>query len=215
MSLLLTSSNWVSDEPPKKRIPTIRKTMKTNHGPSLETDKFSQINSVYSDDGNRSLQEYRSSKVNDLLEKMSSLKNDDEGDYLENFTSKTYEEMDSGIDMLPNSYIANNHDNDKSIGKMESFTSTNGFVNENNVHTNSNFNNIYDSPMIKPTYPVTKDAQEENKVMERLSYIIHLLEQQQNEKTNHVLEEFILYILLGTFVIFVVDSFSRGGKYIR
>ena len=139
MSLILTSSNWVSDEPQKKRIPTIRKTMKSNHGPSLETDKYSQINSVYSDDRNSSLQEYRSSKVNDLLEKMSSLKNDDEGDYLENFSSKTYEEMDSGIDMLPNNYIANtnNHDNDKSNGKMESFTPTNGFVNENNVHTNN------------------------------------------------------------------------------
>jgi hypothetical protein len=51
--------------------------------------------------------------------------------------------------------------------------------------------------------------------MEKMNYIIHLLEQQQNEKTSHITEEFVLYAFLGVFVIFVVDAFSRGGKYVR
>jgi len=41
------------------------------------------------------------------------------------------------------------------------------------------------------------------------------LEQQQNEKTSNITEEFILYTMLGVFVIYVVDSFARSGKYIR
>lgn len=52
-------------------------------------------------------------------------------------------------------------------------------------------------------------------LMEKLNYMIQLLEEQQDEKTEHVTEELILYLFLGVFVIFVVDSFTRAGKYVR
>jgi hypothetical protein len=52
-------------------------------------------------------------------------------------------------------------------------------------------------------------------LLEKINYMIHLLEEQQMEKTNHVTEEFLMYSLLGVFVIYVVDSFSRAGKYVR
>ena len=45
--------------------------------------------------------------------------------------------------------------------------------------------------------------------------MIHLLEEQRTEKTSNITEEFILYTFLGVFIIFVVDSFARSGKYIR
>ena len=48
-----------------------------------------------------------------------------------------------------------------------------------------------------------------------MNYMIHLLEEQQDQKTNHVTEEIILYSFLGVFVIFVVDSLARVGKYVR
>ena len=54
-----------------------------------------------------------------------------------------------------------------------------------------------------------------DKLMEKINYMIHMLEQQQHEKTENITEEFILYSFLGIFVIYVCDSFSRGGKYIR
>ena len=50
---------------------------------------------------------------------------------------------------------------------------------------------------------------------ERLNHIIHLLEEQQNSRTNNVTEELILYCFLGVFIIFIVDSFARVGKYSR
>ena len=52
-------------------------------------------------------------------------------------------------------------------------------------------------------------------LMKKLNYMIHLLEEQKNEQTNNVTEELILYIFLGIFVIFVVDSFTKVGKYTR
>ena len=45
--------------------------------------------------------------------------------------------------------------------------------------------------------------------------MINLLEEQQDEKTNNVTEEVVLYSFLGIFIIFVVDSFARAGKYKR
>jgi len=55
----------------------------------------------------------------------------------------------------------------------------------------------------------------EHQLMEKLNYMIHLLEEQQKEPTDHIVEEFILYTLLGIFMIYLVDSFTRVGKYTR
>lgn len=52
-------------------------------------------------------------------------------------------------------------------------------------------------------------------LLEKLNYMIHLLEDQQEEKTGHVTEEIILYSFLGVFLIFIIDSFARAGKYVR
>ena len=52
-------------------------------------------------------------------------------------------------------------------------------------------------------------------LMQKLNYMISLLEQQQDQRTNHVTEEVILYSFLGIFIIFIVDSFARVGKYVR
>jgi len=52
-------------------------------------------------------------------------------------------------------------------------------------------------------------------LLNKLNYVIHLLEEQQDDKTAHVTEEIVLYLFLGIFVIFIVDSFTRLGKYTR
>ena len=56
---------------------------------------------------------------------------------------------------------------------------------------------------------------ENNLLMQKLNYMINLLEQQQDERTNNVTEEVVLYSFLGIFIIFIVDSFARVGKYVR
>jgi hypothetical protein len=54
-----------------------------------------------------------------------------------------------------------------------------------------------------------------DKIWERLNYMTMLLEEQHNERTRFVTEEFFLYTFLGIFMIYIVDGFSRSGKYVR
>lgn len=61
----------------------------------------------------------------------------------------------------------------------------------------------------------TQPQPSRDELMNKLDHILHLLEEQQDERTGHVAEEVILYSFLGVFIIFVVDSFARAGKYVR
>jgi hypothetical protein len=84
----------------------------------------------------------------------------------------------------------------------------------------SNYQRSYEPPqqlVNKPYYANMGISQgsTDSKLMEKINYMVHLLEEQSHEKTNNITEEFILYTFLGVFIIFVVDSFSRSGKYIR
>jgi hypothetical protein len=62
---------------------------------------------------------------------------------------------------------------------------------------------------------VLNDSKKDSKLMEKINYMIHLLETQEAEKTANITEEFVLYTFLGVFMIFVLDSFARVGKYTR
>jgi hypothetical protein len=49
-------------------------------------------------------------------------------------------------------------------------------------------------------------------LIEKLNYIIHMLEEKKDEKTGHVIEELVLYCFLGVFIIFVVDTFTHAAS---
>ena len=76
-----------------------------------------------------------------------------------------------------------------------------------------------------PSYPSSKShnsstnsySQNDNNqlLIEKLNYMINLLEEQQDQKTGSVTEEVVLYSFLGVFIIFVIDSFTKVGKYVR
>jgi hypothetical protein len=83
-----------------------------------------------------------------------------------------------------------------------------------------NYDKLYKtSPHNLPYYsgyaPAQQMSGENSVLLEKLNYMIHLLEEQQDERTGNVTEEVILYCFLGIFIIFVVDSFVRVGKYVR
>lgn len=82
-----------------------------------------------------------------------------------------------------------------------------------NKNTNVEHNKQYYSSTNSSNSNVTSDS---NQVLiEKLNYMINLLEEQQDQKTGSVTEEVVLYSFLGVFIIFVVDSFARVGKYVR
>ena len=75
------------------------------------------------------------------------------------------------------------------------------------------------NPANKPHYNRVNYTIPENSspdvLLQKLNYMITLLEDQQDERTNNVTEEVVLYSFLGIFVIFIADTFVRVGKYVR
>lgn len=68
----------------------------------------------------------------------------------------------------------------------------------------------------RPNYDrVSNVAPTQDVLLQKINYMISLLEDQQDEKTNNVTEEVVLYSFLGIFIIFIVDSFAKVGKYVR
>ena len=70
-------------------------------------------------------------------------------------------------------------------------------------------------PMLNHSSSTSSSTVNQQQLMEKLNYMIHLLEEQQKEPTQNIMEEFFLYGLLGIFIIYLVDSFTRVGKYTR
>lgn len=66
-----------------------------------------------------------------------------------------------------------------------------------------------------PSYNNTTESPHDNYLSKKINYMIHLLEEQQDIKQGSTTEELVLYCFLGVFVIYLVDSFAKVGKYIR
>jgi hypothetical protein len=88
--------------------------------------------------------------------------------------------------------------------------------NATNKNTNIEHNKQYNSSANSSANSSNNVTSDSNQVLiEKLNYMINLLEEQQDQKTGSVTEEVVLYSFLGVFIIFVVDSFARVGKYVR
>lgn len=155
----------------------------------------------------------RNTKVEAFL---NSLKEDNENEDYETFkpdgnekkTQNEYARPMSVYNEKLNENEKKNHSNtdDEYVGREEF----------NILQSNSN-DDYYNSYIPYPdnTSSPQNISGQKDMLIEKLNYMIHLLEEQQEEKTGHVTEELILYSFLGVFVIFVVDSFARAGKYVR
>jgi len=77
------------------------------------------------------------------------------------------------------------------------------------VSRKTDMDNVYETPMEYTFKP------RETELLEKLNYMILLLEEQRDEKTSNVTEELILYVFLGVFTLFVLDTFVKNGKYSR
>ena len=164
--------------------------------------------------------EARSNRVNDLLNQMSNVTPDDDGQHLADFKPPPMPE----INMKKNIHDeSNGRPADEPIDRPNNSLQipipmipkgSNPYY-SSNQHL-SNYQTVYEQgmPQYKPV-SLQNNPVESSNLLEKINYMIHLLENQENEKTANVTEEFILYTFLGVFMIYVVDSFSRGGKYVR
>lgn len=192
MSLLDIASEYNTDNIPKKRRGTIKRIGKYDRlKEGFETTIPDSVKETQ-----QSLEE-RSNKVNSLLEKMtSSNMNDGASNTLEDYNP------------LPNPNLQNKKD-------FPPITENHLKYNPNQHDLYSNYNHAYNGNSYKVPQTQHSNSIPDDKLLEKINYMIHMLEQQQHEKTENITEEFILYGFLGVFVIYICDSFTRSGKYIR
>jgi len=157
--------------------------------------------------------------------------NNDMGDFPPNAELTKVPQVDYNSELLNNNNN-NNNNNDNNINPI--INSNLGNQNEDNINNNNNNNddggintsegfnslpNTYAKDYYKQYVPyynqMSQNSGNKDQLLEKLNYMIHLLEEQQDVKTGHVMEEIILYSFLGIFMIFVVDSFARAAKYVR
>lgn len=59
------------------------------------------------------------------------------------------------------------------------------------------------------------DITANDNLQEKINYIIHMLEQNKQMRTENIYEEMVMYFFLGFFVLYVSDNFVKMGKYTR
>jgi hypothetical protein len=165
---------------------------------SVEKENFQSLTPASIEDAST-----RSAKVQDIINNIGSVKPENDGTSLTNFNPVNYPTatpVKSPVKTIAPFY--------------ESKESTSSYL--------GNYKDIYNSSSRIGEYPYVKPNSSSNSILpmtdkftEKINYMIHLLEEQQKEPTKHITEEFILYTFLGIFVIYIVDSFARVGKYIR
>ena len=232
MSLVASASPWNNDDSAnKKRQSTMRKTIKLRCN-NQDTPPFNDTKMEYNTIDNNSKpttiseqNDYnanRNDRVNDLLNKITSVdtqSSDDNkmGDFkpLSHPSVNVKKDMDISFnsESKPNmNYKANDYVSSIYSSYNKSYDTPNEILNKPYyIHNkNNNITNINPSNINPSNNHFNND-----KIMERINYIIHLIEESKLEKTSNITEEFILYTFLGIFVIFVVDSFSRSRRYTR
>jgi hypothetical protein len=179
--------------------------------------------------------ETREARVNQILNQMTAAQGENDGGYLADFNppdkpvvhikkdlQKVWKKADEPVAPLENEMypVTNTVSNPSPSNRTYDTYYMNGGHGQGN---GSNYNSVYDPNVkLKPYYSKmglgtsnSGSIGNQDKLLERINYMIHLLENQEYEKTANITEEFILYSFLGIFVIFVLDSFSRTAKYTR
>uniref|UniRef100_A0A6C0I100 Uncharacterized protein n=1 Tax=viral metagenome TaxID=1070528 RepID=A0A6C0I100_9ZZZZ len=237
MSLLSTASNWVNDEnQTKKRTPMMRKTLKTKEEPLVssyvqKTDEYQEYK--VSQDKNEYVMhsitdvqknnDEREDRVNQILNQMTSVSVENDGGYLADFQPPNRPMIHIKKDLQTTGSDDDIPDLQNDLQhKPQAFKQSYDpyMVSQMNNQNVSNYQMVYDPSKMqhKPYYSkmgITTQSGNPDKLLERINYMIHLLENQEYEKTANITEEFILYSFLGIFIIFVLDSFSRTAKYSR
>lgn len=213
MSLLNTASTWVPTNDTRKRTPSIGK-RKTQRQKPRELEE--EANEELSESMQSTIEQNaeRGKTVYDMLNKITS--------------SDAAEDLADFKPVAPPTRAGFSTGAKENLGFPSAKENAEGFEGvaeeampssyDNGFEHLSSYAKSYEASGIlgKPYYATGKTANTSgDPVMQKLNHITHILEELQMEKTSNITEELILYTFLGVFVIFVVDSFARVGKYHR
>jgi hypothetical protein len=186
----------------KNKITSLGNLMSKIHENNEDDDNFNtnyQSNTI-----DESISTSFTDSLNEQLAKIQKMREAGNNIPQNNFFNNDLQNSNSSIDNISNS--KNN------VSNLE-----NSDVLNNTAFSKNNLSNYSDS--YKLNYNASPNTNthnyDNNSLLSKLDYIIHLLEEQHNEKTNYITEELILYLFLGIFILFVLDSFARASKYVR
>jgi hypothetical protein len=171
---------------------------------------------------------YDTNKVNSVLQSLHNNSNIDEySNNLGDFTPPPKPESIGAIKKIQTEEMQtiNNNKNILNLARQPETLNSDSSLDLNNYSQNyidEKGKNEYYKKFI-PNYKKSNDmyynqptnTNSNDILLNKLNYMIHLLEEKHDEKTNNVTEEVVMYSFLGIFMIFICDSFSRVGKYIR
>jgi hypothetical protein len=153
-------------------------------------------------------------------------------DSLNEQLAKIQKMREAGNNIPQNNFFNNELQNSNTNSNSNTYINMNNASNTNNSASNlensnvlngsnllknnlSNYSDSYKLNYNSLSQNIDSHNYDNNKLLSKLDYIVHLLEEQHNEKTNYITEELILYLFLGIFILFVLDSFARASKYVR
>ena len=242
MSLVTSASVWTNDENgSKKRTSTMRRTVRkplTNEPSSMLNTPIVIENeerpSSFGEDNEQN--EQRADRVNKIINNITQVSGYNDESQLVDFAPLSPPNIQNRLDSEDNTYGRTGDDELPALpnqlqhlpkrmhpGESDYAPTLPDLGVSNNPSRSkpfSNYHRIYEQPRMQPAYYGNVDSSAgttpiDNRLLEKINYMIHMLEQEQNEKTSNITEEFILYTFLGVFIIFVIDSFARSGKYTR
>ena len=220
----------------KKRTPslsisrnkTVKKTPMLEDPASYSTNDFPAYNSDnhYSMEDIQANNQIRNARVQEIIHNMNTVNLDDAGQGLASFAPlplfseskpESPQKSFASLDYYPMGAMKSNQPTESPLGNTNYYHAYSEKSKIGNVPDYSMHRIISGGPVKNITNNPTSSSLDRthDKIMEKLNKMMYILEEQQNEPTKHITEEFILYTFLGVFIIFIVDSFSRHGKYVR
>ena len=171
----------------------------------LQTRKQSMKNRTQK---NRDSSNLTSSRVESMMKQINNEMFENNENSLEDFNPPP-KPSSTGVEKMKQREEENQKNDDSGVG-VEGFKDIN---NEGNSWSEDYYQQYL--PIYTQGGSNVNTQPQSNELLEKLNYMIHLLEEERDVKQGNVTEEVVLYCFLGVFVIFVVDSFAKVGKYVR
>jgi hypothetical protein len=229
MSLVSTAFPWTNDElPNKKRTPAMnRKTIKSKPSTLDVQSVQKQDFMIYDVTEVEERADERTNRVTEIINQMSAVAIENDGSGLADFVPppnpavQQKKPLDTNLGMPLQMPPSMDRSNERTSYNYPAYT--------NDDKPLGNYREVYTAqqtiPSTKPYYSMmglsngaegfSNIGGGDSNLLDKINYMIHMLENMEAEKTANITEEFVLYSFTGIFIIFVLDTFLKTGKYVR
>tara|TARA_Y100001970_G_scaffold256873_1_gene335016 strand:+ start:384 stop:875 length:492 start_codon:yes stop_codon:yes gene_type:complete len=138
---------------------------------------------------------------------------------LPNNTVKKEKSVNSLKQLIQNIHNSNENDENDLYNSLSNYETSTQKSDKPNYKPSNDLRKVSDTNL---AYEKTNDVVSNNltlnnrdELLQKINYIIYTLDKQKDIKSDQKIEELLLYSFLGIFIIYVLDSFTKIGKYKR